>query len=74
MDILLVGWILGCIVNVGLWVLAIWDKPEYSIADALFGLNFLIFSWLGWVVLAFCPDLYFLEDKIIYRKNRRTEK
>lgn len=69
MDILLVGWILGSIVNVGLWVLAIWDKPEFTVADALLGLNFLVFSWFGWVVLAFCPDLDFLEEIIIYRKK-----
>lgn len=69
MGILLVGWILGSIVNVGLWVLAIWDKPEFTVADALLGLNFLIFSWFGWVVLAFCPDLDFLEEIIIYRKK-----
>ena len=69
MCILLIAWILGCIVNVGLWVLAIWDKPEISVADVLLGLNFLIFSWFGWVTLAFCPDLDFLEEKIIYRKK-----
>ena len=69
MSILLVGWFLGCIVNVGLWVLAIWDKPEYSVADVLLGLNFLVFSWFGWIILAFCHDLDFLEEKIIYRKK-----
>lgn len=69
MTILLIAWILGCLVNVGLWVLAIWDKPEYSIADVLLGFNFLIFSWFGWVILAFCSDLDFLEDVIIYHKK-----
>lgn len=69
MSILLIAWILGSIVNVGLWVLAMWDKHEYSVADVLLGLNFLIFSWFGWVILAFCPDLDFLEEIIIYRKK-----
>jgi hypothetical protein len=69
MGILLFAWFLGCIVNVGLWVLAIWDKPEFTVADVLLGLNFLIFSWFGWVVLAFCNDLDWFDSIIIYRKK-----
>lgn len=69
MTLILIAWILGCLVNVGLWVLAIWGKPEISLMDALIGLNFLVFSWFGWIILAFCDDLDFLDDIIIYHKK-----
>ena len=69
MGILIIAWILGCIVNVGLWTLAIWDKPEFTVADLLLGIIFLVFSWLGWIVLAFWDDLDCLDSIIIYRKK-----
>lgn len=69
MTLILIAWILGCLINVGLWVLAIWGKPEVSFMDVLLGLNFLVFSWFGWITLAFCDDLDFLDDIIIYHKK-----
>lgn len=69
MAIFFILWGLGALFNVSLWVLALWDKPEYTLGDVYIGVCFLLFSWLGWVILAASVLCEYLDSITIYRKK-----
>lgn len=66
---LLITWILGAILNVGLWSMTLWDADEYTLGDVLIGVSFMFLSWCGWILLAFIPFYERLDSIVIYRKK-----